>query len=792
MRRDLARFRVIAPLFLASGATALLYQVAFGKKLATIYGATAYAVSAVLAAFMAGLALGAYLGGRWAGKARRPLLIYGIAEAVVGLVCALTPAFFELVATTYRFLVARMPESLAVVTALRASLTAAVVVVPTIAMGVTLPMLARALAADGEDAEAARRRLSVLYALNTLGGALGAVASAYVVLPLLGLANTMRAAAIVNVLIGAVAVLVGRAEATGSGPRATAGEEDKPPTDDDAIPEGRSPQPVARSLLLLAFASGLLVFAAEVVDTHLLALLIGNSAYAFGLMLAVFLTCLSAGASLASWLDRRTPGALPAALMVTALTLCVSLPVFGRLPRVFLWAGARIDSWAGRELTRGAVAFVALALPTVCMGLTFPLLLRRVAARADVGRRVGQLTAVNTLGSIVGSIGCGYFVLPLLGSERTLRGIALAFAAIGLATALSSQSAVRTTALGAALALGALLALPGWDMKLLTNGANVYFTADAPPDALAFVAEDVHGGFTSVARRGDIFTMYTNGKFQGDNGWEVSAQRSFAHFPSLFVKHFDRALVIGLGTGTTLGTIEAYPYGAIDVAEISPAIVTAAGRFFSVPNRRALGDRRVHLIMNDGRNHLLVTPERYDLITIELTSVWFAGAANLYSREFYQLCQGRLRAGGVLQQWLQLHHIDRRELGVALRTLRSVFPNAALFVGGNQGIVVASDAPLEVSRAHLAELDRVPAVRETLGGATLASLIDRLMISGAELDRFIAESDRAGTLSTDDNLYLEYATPKGNVLGYDRSIRAMKDLLASYRTADPAARHLRD
>jgi spermidine synthase len=781
----LARFRIIAPLFLTSGATALLYQVAFGKKLATIYGATAYAVSAVLAAFMGGLAMGSFLGGRWAGKVRRPLMIYGIAEILVGVVCALTPSFFDAVASAYRGLVLRMPDSLAFVTATRAALTAIVVIVPTIAMGITMPMLARAVAGQSaaDDAELARRRLSLLYAINTLGGAVGAVVSAYLVLPTLGLTNTMRAAAIINLVIGAVAVHSGRSKASSSVETDAEGA---------SLQTGRESEP-APLLLLLALCSGLFVFAAEVVDTHLLALLIGNSAYAFGLMLAVFLTCLSAGASLAGWIDRRFErSALAVALCVTSLALLATLPVLGRLPNLFLWIGARVSSWAGRELVRAFVAFFALALPTMCMGLTFPLLLRKVAGHQDVGHRVGQLTAINTIGSIAGSLACGYYVLPLLGSERTLQLIAIAFAALGIVSALWARQGVRVAGALGAVALVASLVMPRWDMKLLTNGANVYFSADAPPDALEMIAEDVHGGFTSVARRNDVLTMYTNGKFQGDNGWEVTAQRSFAHFPALFVKGFDRSLVIGLGTGTTLGTIAGYPFDAIEVAEISPAIVSAAKRFFSGPNRGSLDDRRVTMIMNDGRNHLLITDKRYDLITIELTSVWFAGAANLYSREFYELCRARLKDDGVLQQWLQLHHIDRRELAVALRTLRSVFDHVALFVGGNQGIVVASAPPLIASRAKLAELEARPAVKESLAGASLPSLLGKLVISGAELDRFIADSDASGTISTDDNLYLEYATPKGNVMSYATSIEAIKGLLDRYRIGDPMTRHLRD
>jgi spermidine synthase len=322
----------------------------------------------------------------------------------------------------------------------------------------------------------------------------------------------------------------------------------------------------------------------------------------------------------------------------------------------------------------------------------------------------------------------------------------------------------------------------------------VYFTHGPPPDDIPFVREDVHGGITTVARRGDLLTMYTNGKFQGDDGKEMAAQRHFAHFPSLFLKDERRALVIGLGTGTTLGTVAAYPFEEIDVAEISPAIVEAAGQFFDGPSRGSLRDPRVRVHLDDGRNVLLFADRSYDLITIELSSVWFAGSSNLYSQEFYALAKRRLEQGGVLQQWVQLHHIGAREVGVIVRTLRSVFAHVAFFEGGSQGILVASDSPLLASRARLAALEQRPDIRATLeGDETLVGLLSKIIFSGDELQAFCDESwGKYGgpDFSTDDNLFLEYATPKGNVLNYDQSLADMLRLLSSYRTADPAARHL--
>lgn len=780
------RFSLVVLLFLVSGSTGLLYEVAFGKLLGYVFGATAYAVSTVLASFMGGLALGAHIGGKHAARFKKPLAAYGVLEILVGIVCAISPVALEALTRVYVTFAQKAPDSLATITALRATMAVLIVIIPTVAMGATLPLLSRVVAGhSGTDSE---RRLSILYAINTAGGAFGALASAYVILPLLGVRGTIWAAAIANIVIGSTAIAIGsRSEDAHSESYEVKASADTPVTPANA-PDQES------TMLAFAFASGFVVFAAEVVETHLLALLIGNSAYAFGLMLAVFLVCLAIGAARShAFAKRHGDRAMAVGLGAAAISLAITMPLWAELPRLFLFAGKHVFSWGGREVVRALASLVILAVPTVFLGTTFPLLLGRVAARRDVASRVGRLTVANTIGTIFGSILTGYFVLPWLGSQGSLTAVTFVLA---LAAILAQRTFVdkpwsdkRAIAFPALATLVVVIA-PAWNIARMTNGANVYFTAGPPPDSIERVWEDVHGGVTSVARRGDVLTMYTNGKFQGDNGAEMPAQRRFAHFPSMFVQNEERALVIGLGTGTTLGTIAAYPWKHIEVVEISPSIVAASRQYFSGPARNSLNDPRVILALEDGRNHLLVSPHRYDLVTMELTSVWFAGASSLYSHEFYELVKARMAPRGILQQWVQLHHIRRRELAAIVRTLRGVFPHVALFVGGAQGILVAGMDPLVASRERLEKLSKESAIRETLGATSMLTLFDEMVASEAELDRFISETPDAPFVSTDDNLYLEYATPKGNVLDYNVSLKETIDLLMAYKTADPVGRHV--
>ncbi len=777
-RRD--AFPFVCFVYGASGALGILYEVTFSKYLSYAFGVTAYASSAVLVAFMGGIAVGAHFGARWDRRVVRPLLAYGLAEAAIGLTCMVAPFAFRSLLRLYPAL-ASISQSLMVLTALRWLLATFLAFVPAACMGTTLPFLARYVRAMGDGAS--KRRLTTLYALNTMGGALGSLTSAYVLIPSIGLSRTMMGSGLLSLLLGVGASALGRrttvpeampvddaqsASATGRAERAGGDE----PSDAALRDHGSG-------LLVLAAMSGFLVFAAEVVYTHLLALVVGTSVYAFGLVLAAFLLCLAVGASLVPVLERRAGKyVLPISLALAALGLSGSIPLWDRLPAIFVALGPKVDGWAGREAIRGAVAFAALAVPATLMGTTFPIVLRAVAKRVAAGAEVGRLTSINTLGSVLGSVAGGFVILPALGSQRSLVLLACAYAGSSMWTTWLTRASRGAKAVlfawgAAGLVVGLLC--PRWDLFELASGAGIYFESqDGAPQSFEMVREDVHGGVTTVTRNGDVLTLWTNGKFQGNNGVEVSAQRGFAHLPSVFAHRHGKALVVGLGTGTTAGTMAAYPYERIDIAEISPAIVEASQRFFADLNLHVFDDPRAVLRHEDGRNLLLVSREKYDAITIELTSIWFAGAANLYNREFYEIARDHLTEGGVLQQWMQLHHTTDRETAIVISTLRRVFPHVCLFSDGHQGHLLASLSPLHVTRERLARLEALPRVREALGpDGTLGSVVEGLVMDEEAISRFVADVaarhrlTEAELLSTDDNLLLEYATPRNNVPNVD-------------------------
>jgi len=733
----------LAALYLASGAVGLLDEVIFFKYLSLAFGATAHASSAVLVAFMAGLALGAALVARWDARIRRPLLAYGVLEIAVGLACAAAPWLFTGVTHLYTT-VASGTSSVAALEVLRGGLAGAVVLLPTLAMGATLPLVARVAAS----------RVALLYGANTAGGAIGSLLGSYVVIPALGLAMSLRAGACVSVAIGIAAIALSRREDAPAAPRVTAA------------------QRLPARLLVAAAAAGVMVFAGEVVFVHLLALVDGTSVYVFGLVLAVFLVALAVGASLSRMLERRFgERALSTSLALSGLALAVTLPVWDRLPDVFVWLGPSVSTWAGREAIRAVVAALAIGIPATCMGTTFPLVLSSLASRADRGAQTGRVTAVNTVASVAGAVVGGYALLPALGSQRACAAIALSYAVVALVVAATRS---RTAVIVAAATVGAIVVAPRWNLARLASGANVYFAPQPQQGRVVWVHEDVHSGVVTVTEADGRRTLWTNGKYQGDDGPQMQAQRGFADVPAMFVSHYGRALVVGLGTGTTLAALSEYPFTRIDVAELSPGIAQAARSFFATVNRGVLDDPRVRLVQEDGRNLLAVGEDRFDLVTIELTSIWFAGAANLYNREFYATAARRLQDGGVLSQWIQLHHTTLLDIASQMATARAVFPHGAFFVRGEQGMLVSSLAPLVAHPRTTSDLDDLIVADDTID---------------AFVDDVCAEEHvaRADLVSTDDSERLEYATPRNNVPGA-LTIAATHDLLLRWRRDETASR----
>ena len=769
------RRMAITILFFLSGATGLVFEVVFTRLLHHIFGSTAYAASTVLAAFMGGLAIGSALLGRIADRVRRPLLVYGLVELVIGIYCITAPGIFDALTDLYVGLHREHDFSLGTVTALQFAMSFGIILVPTILMGFTLPLLSRHVTHSEGDAIGVG--VSHLYSINTAGAAFGTLVSTFLLLEWLGTGGTIQWTAIANTLIFLTAAYLSLSVPPLEPGVAKPGDAPSGPGPGSDAADSPS-RPAGLNLMLFgAFASGCISFMYEVTFVHTLALVAGTSVYAFGAMLFVFLLGLTFGARIAR--RRLDEGRVPPAGMFgiyqlfAGLIVVFSLPLWAYLPYVFTAAGVISPGFFMRSVTRIVACGIMMFPPAVLLGTAFPLLLGAAAKdKRWIGRSVGSLYFINTIGAIIGATVSGFAIIPLLGAQTTMAALAACSLALGAVFVVrfnpeEPKRRVVTVAVAAAL-IGLLL--PAWAPKALNSTQWLYFGGPRAFNRVLFKHEDVHGGFTTVVERDfpdgtQRRTLLTNGKFQGDDTTEMNAQRGFAHLPMLHTPKLGSALIIGLGTGVTAGELALYPFERIDIAELAPGMVLAARDWFGHVNRNVLkDDKRVRMIVDDGRNHLMLTADRYDLITLEISSIWFAGAASLYAVDFYELLKERIAPGGVLQQWVQFHHIETLDLIRIIGSLRKVFPYVHLWETGGQGMLTASLEPTTFDLGRIAEYDAI------VGEADMLANFRELLLHPAEVDAALAHYRKTSghpegyLLSTDEHPYLEYSTPRGYVL----------------------------
>jgi predicted membrane-bound spermidine synthase len=739
---------------------------------------------------MGGLALGSCLGGKLAERVARPVVFYAGAELGIAVICAVAPFTLKATRAVYVMIAAGADPADSWLIGLQLALGALVLMPPTLLMGVTLPMLTRYLIVRRDSLGSSA---GVLYTSNTLGAAIGAIATGYLIMPALGVTSSLRLAVMINIAVAVTALAIARYQSR----RAAEPEEAPEHTDITPAQQPAWSDEVDRVLGWIAIiqltVGGFVTFGLETTFTHLLATIAGNSAYAFSLMLFAFLIGLGAGSNFARrWLSASRDLAIALLLCqaLVALALLVGVPYWDAIPRYFASFGAWLParSFAARELIRFLACLVIMLPPAVFIGAQFPIAMEAVG-RAFPEKRIAALgfaSALNTVGNILGALVVGFVFLPLLGSLNTLH--VLTIGCLTLA-ALSLPYAVRRSQVAAAalLAFEVVLYLrqpTQFDLSRLASGGNVYFQAQQYGRVIDS-AESLDGGLTTVAVTGEdrerpILTLLTNGKFQGDDstGGEMKAQSSFAVAPLLHTQARNKALVIGFGTGTTTKVFHQAGFQRIDVAELSGDILTLADRHFRSVNAGVLGEARVSAHVTDGRNFLLLSRNQYDVISLELSSIWFAGAANLYNREFYQLVRQRLAPGGVLQQWVQLHRLSELDIATILTTLVEQFPRVWLYFLGKQGILVACNSQCEPSKATLQALESTPSLAGTLRmfGGHVDEVLKGRLLTPASLEQLVRDAQQRFSvtknqlIATDDNLTLEYTTPKGNVRPYIESL----------------------
>jgi spermidine synthase len=766
-----------------SGAAALVYEVVWLRMLGLVVGHAVDALTAVLAAFMAGLALGAVLFGRLAGRLRRPLVTCAWVEIGVAGSAALLPTAFAALLPAALSLREVLSLSYGGFGLVQVALACALLLLPTVLMGGTLPLLSQGL--SGDDRTAARVA-GGLYTANTSGAVVGALAAGYWLLPALGNRATGWVAGSANLAAAALLVM--------AAPRTEPGVAPSP------IPPGSARHGAEAGAWRIPVAiavSGAATMVFEVAWTRALALIIGSSTYAFTAVLVAVLIGLAAGSGVFVWLSGRrsaslaTLAAVQAAVGVSAAIVLVALD---RLPDLLL-AGLRWSDAPGWvTLLQLLLSVGALLLVTVFIGAMFPCALAATATGAAViGHHLGRLYAASTVGAVAGVLLGGLLLLPAWGVHGSLK--AAIIASFGMAAALWVAAGGGHRAwfpAGAALlAAGVVALLPPWDERVMSAAPAVYaktILGDAHRRSLreqlageaVFFYRDGKSGSVAVTQSGPITLLRINGKIDASTGSDMPTQLMLAHLPLLAHPAPRDVFVLGLGSGVTAAAVLAHPVESVDVLEIEPAVIEAS-RFFASVQGRSLADPRLRLIPGDGRSFLRATPSRYDVIISEPSNPWIQGMAALFSVEFFALARERLRPGGVMLQWLQSYNLAPEDLRMVVATFRSVFPAASVWQPSMGDLLLlgrVEAAPLGL-RNMRARWESLPALRadfERIPMGSWAGILGFFVLGEADAARLAAGSG----LNTDDRLPLEWSAPRSIYVDTGPSNLS---LLATFRRA---------
>jgi spermidine synthase len=717
--------------FFVSGAAALVEEVVWSRLLTRVCGSDAAGAGTVIGVFLVGLGLGALAFGGVARRARDPRRLFLALEATIAVWAAASP-----------FILAAIPPA-AGPTA-RLAIAAGFLLVPTLAMGATFPVMGRMCVTRAADAGPETSRF---YGANTLGAAAGALAAPFLFLPALGLTGSLLAAAALDLAAGFGALVLiapsaPRAEVTGA-PAVSAAERSAPWRLLLAAP------------LLLGFAS--LVY--EVALVRVLIALTGASVYAFAIVLAVYLAGIGLGSRQAAGrlaVEGRAGGVLFGAALLAPLLACggllvlrakVGVAIGAPLANLMLHDASPAKLW----LSHALLAAPALLLPALAFGAALPAAVA-LAVERDPGAPceplLARVYALNTLGATLGAL-LGTFVLLPLGVDRAVQ-IALACAVLAAAVVARGRAALFAGA-AVAVALAQIVAL---------GGAR-------PSDVVVHEVGVQSSATVTQAREGerDVLALRVNGKVVASTApVDLRLQRLLGHVPGVLHGEVRTALVIGLGTGMTAGALLDLPtLERLTVVEISPAVLRAA-ESFAPWNGGVLSDPRSAVVIGDGRHRLLIDEARYDLVTSDPIHPWTRGSSDLYALEHFERMAAHLAPRGIASQWLPLYQLSDADVRTVAATWTAAFPHTAAWLTAYDLALVAWNEPPPGLDGWAARPlpERVAAALAEAGVRSTAELAALQVADDAALRAFAAGAEPM----REDRPVLEFRAPRSFLAGY--------------------------
>jgi spermidine synthase len=676
--------------FLFSGFSGLVYEVVWTRLLTSILGNTIYAVSIVLSAFMAGLSIGSFVAGKYLDARKDILKLYAILEIGIGVTGFCLTLVLNQTGPTYSWIHQALSGNGVLLSLGRCLFAFIILAVPTTLMGATLPLLSKFIV-DRESTIG--MAVGILYSVNTFGAAAGCFAAGFLFIGNIGVLQTVLIASLINITIGTTAWVIRNVKIPAPMTR-----QPEEPVASGKLP----PAPFLGIIVLTAFAiSGFAAMGYEITWTRILISYMGNSVYAFSAMLTSFLLGLAIGSLLLSCFVNRFSklfacfGILQIGIGVYTMVLLYFIGNHLQVVLPFLSPYPVVSNSIGMFLKALALMFT----PTFLMGASFPVATRLYATSVSmVARNVSVLYSWNTIACIIGSTVTGFLLVPYIGFEKSL--VVLLVLNIGSGIALIAAEPLLRNPIKASIVVtliaGAAIGTLFIPRDIIHTMHETIFHKE---EKIIYYKETPYGIVEVLQGPTRRRLVQDDLDLAGTSLAYLSSQEPLGHLPMLLHPHPQSAFIIGFGAGGASYAVSTYPgLKNITIAELNRSVIATAPLLSSI-NHDVLSNPKCTLAINDGRNFLLTTRSRYDVISVDLLWPQSAGAGSLYTKEFYRLCFNRLNENGIMIEWIHTGLIPKDYLRIILKTVRQVFPYAALWTSRSFGhlfLVVSKDPHFQI------------------------------------------------------------------------------------------------
>lgn len=774
--------------------------------LVNLLGSSSIAVSVIVTVFMGGLAIGSWTIGNLADKwnNRKIAIFYVFVEIIIGVYAILLPFIIKKIEFFYIFLYGYFEATLFFSIFIKVILGFLILIIPTFLMGTTLPLITRYLSKNWEHYS---KNISLLYGLNTLGAIIGTLLAGFYLLENFGIKAASIFSACINFFVAlsflffwkilpSLSLEIEEKKELVIKRKATEKQKNTSKKTSDFV-----------LILLTSYTiSGMASMFYQISWTRALSLILGTSTYAFTVILATFLLGISLGSLFFRFLPRNISKIYFYIIVqiLIIISVLISSLYFDELPLYYLYLREMFfDTWSDLNYIRFFLAGGMILLPTLAMGILFPIVCELISLEnKNMSHVVGKTYALNSFGAMFGAIFAGLFVIPFIGLQYTIYvGVLLNIIALLIVLLESSKFSKLKKSIFLVFIilfyLSFILSAQKWSAKIMSSGVSTYADnyfkvsnkykelslLDNNEEKLSnyeiwkiamlnyellYYKDGIVDSVSVMKNSKGIISLLVNGKVDASAKGEkdIITQIMIGQLPLLLHKNPKEVFLVGYASGITAGSILTHPISKLDAAEISPSVIEAS-KFFNEYNNDALEDKRINLKIADAKHTLLVSNKKYDVIVSQPSNPWIKGQSSLFSYEWYEIVNKHLNNDGLFMQWLPTYHISKENLKIIINTLKTVFPNVSLWTSTSPGdliLLASKDLDFKVSNEELMKKINYPKVKKQLEKIDLYSkdiLKNLFLKSNSQISSYLENNlEKPLKINRDDLLITEYTAPR--------------------------------